>query len=111
MHGKPGKNIPTDLGTEHLNRNFKDSMSQLWLNVMESTLQRTGKALKSLRELQLLYDLVTNASQEHTFQSNSKDCNKVIEVLKKAKVFDETINQELTNFADMKRSVMDNGCT
>jgi len=46
----------------------------------------------------MLYDSVTNVAQEslyHTFQSNSKDRNKVIEELKKAKVFDAIIYREL----------------
>lgn len=110
MHGKPGKNIPMDLFMEHLNRNFKDSISQLGSNLMDSTLQRTGKALKPLRELLLLYDLVTNISHEsmyHTFQSNAKDRSKVIEELQKAKVYDAKSNQKLTHSADFKGSVMD----
>jgi len=92
MHDKPGKNIPMVLGMEYLNRNFKDFISQLRSNAMDSTLQRTGKALKSLRvkssrELQMLYDSVTTILQKsmhHKFQSNSKDRNEVIEALKKA---------------------------
>jgi len=58
----------------------------------------------------MLYDSVTNVAQEsmyHTFQSNSKDWNEVIEELKKAKVFDVVINRELAYFADMEGSIMD----
>ena len=75
---------------EHLNRIFKDAISRLGSNVMDLTLQRTGKVLKPLRELQQHYDSLANILHEsmyHTFQSSIKDLNTIIEQLKKAKVF------------------------
>lgn len=81
VHGQLGKNIPMDLHMEHLNRMFKISIGKLGPNVMDPSLQRVGKALKLLNDVQQNYDKNINIpieSSYHTFRSTTTDLNKVI---------------------------------
>ena len=65
VHGKEGKNVPMDLHMEHLSRTFKDAVSSLGPNVVDSSLQRTGKALKGLIDIQQQFDTATGITQSH----------------------------------------------
>jgi len=90
VHGKPGKNISMDLHLEHLNRDFKTVISNLGSNTLGPSLQRTGKALKVLKEIQVHYDNITcvrTESECHSSRNTKKDLLTVIEQLQKAEVF------------------------
>ena len=109
VHGKAGKNVPMDLHMEHLNRIFKDAISKLGPNTIDNSLQRTGKALKSLMDIQQRFDSVTGITLEssyHTFRSNIKDLNKIIEQLQSAKVFNTTANRKHQQFSKLKGSAI-----
>jgi len=67
LHGKLGKNIPMDLHMEHLNR---DLASHLSPNTLGSSLQRAGKALKILTEIQNHSDQQTGKIKESGYHSN-----------------------------------------
>ena len=71
VHGKPGKNIPMDLHMEHLNRTFKSSVAHLGPNVIRPSLQRTGRAMKPLHDVQLHFDHVTNVTAESAYHSTA----------------------------------------
>lgn len=51
------------LHMEHLNRMFKDAVSTLGPNTVDTSLQKTGKALKVLMDIQ----------QHHTFRRSKED--------------------------------------
>ena len=75
---------------EHLNRDFKTVVSHLGPNTLGPSLQRTGRALKILREIQAHYDEVTCVTTEsayHSSRNSNKDLSMVIEQLQKAEVF------------------------
>lgn len=110
IHGKPGKNIPMDLHMEHLNRLFKNAICKLGPNTIDSSLDRTGCALKLLTEIQLNYDCtseVTVESSFHTFHATTKDLNLIIDQLKKSNVFNEIRDRKHKQFRNFKGSVMD----
>ena len=65
--GKQGRNIPMDLHMEHLNKNFKGAISHLGPNNLGPSLQRTGKALKVLMDMQSHYDEETAVPKESWF--------------------------------------------
>lgn len=109
MHGKAGKNVPIDLHMEHLNRMFKDAIDRLGPNTIDASLERTGKALKALIDIQHWFDLVTDVTLEssyHTFRSNGKDLKKIIEQLQGANVFDTMVNHKHQTFSKLKGSVI-----
>ena len=110
VHGQPGKNIPMDLHMEHLNRVFKNAINKLRPNTIDKSLERTGKALKLLTEIQCNYDTATGIPIEsayHTFKSTITDLNKVIEQLQSSRVFQETSNRKHRQFYTFKGSIMD----
>jgi len=102
VHGKPGKNIAMDLHMEHLNREFKTVVSHLGPNTLGPSLQRTGKALKVLREIQAHYDEVTYVNTEsayHSSRNSSKDLSLVIQQLQKSEVFRMVENRQHQQFS------------
>ena len=48
VHGRPSKNISSDLDMEHLNRLCKSAISGMGSNVTEGSVQRVGRAIKCL---------------------------------------------------------------
>ena len=109
VHGKEGKNVPMDLHMEHLNRTFKDAVSSLGPNVVDSSLQRTGKALKGLIDIQQQFDTATGITPEssyHTFTSTKKDLIKVIEKLQHERVFCGVAGRKHKHFHSFKGSVV-----
>ena len=66
IHGKSGKNISLDLHMEHLNKKCKQAISHLGANVAGGTIERVGRSLKNLTDIQLQYDktLVYPLSQD-----------------------------------------------
>ena len=46
--GGAGKNIPSDVFMEHLNRTLKDYLKGLGENISDSTILQTGKSLRGL---------------------------------------------------------------
>jgi len=109
VHGKKGKNVPMDLHMEHLNRIFKDVVSSLGPNVVDSSLQRTGKALKGLVDIQQQFDAATGITPEssyHTFTSTKKDLIKVIEKLLHEGVFCGVAGHKHKHFHSFKSTVV-----
>ena len=88
---------------EHLNRDFKTVVSHLKPNTLGPSLQRTGRALKILREIQSHYDEVTCVTTEsayHSSRNSNKDLPMVIEQLQKAEVFRMIENRQHQQFSD-----------
>ena len=110
VHGKPGKNIPMDLHMEHLNRDLKIVVSHLGPNILGPSLQRAGKALMTLREIQDHFDQETGIVTEsgyHSSRRNTKDLNTIIEQLQTADVFKEVYARQHKQFPKIKGSLID----
>ena len=92
--GQPGKNIPMDLHTEHMNRDFKNAIGKLGPNTIDKSLERTKKALKLLNEISQNYDAtgIPIESAYHTFKSTTTDLNKIVKQLQCSRVFQPTTN-------------------
>ena len=59
MHGRPGKNVSSDLHMEHHNRLCKNAISSTGANVTGQSIQRVGCAIKVLSEtMQLPYHTI-----------------------------------------------------
>ena len=57
-----------DLHMEHLNRTFKSFVAHLGPNIIGPSLQRTGRAMKPLHDVQLHFDHVTNVTAEFDYK-------------------------------------------
>ena len=89
---------------------FKNAICKLGPNTIDSSLERTGRALKLLTEIQLNYDSASEVAVEssfHTFHTTTKDLDLVIDQLKKSNVFKETRDRKHKQFRNFKGSVMD----
>ena len=109
VHGKPGKNIPMDLHMEHLNRTFKSSVAYLGPNVIGPSLQRTGRAMKPLHDVQLHFDHVTNVTAEsayHSTASTKKDLLAIIEFLQEQQVFRSMAKRRYEHFPAITGSLL-----
>lgn len=109
MHGKPGRNIPMDLHMEHLNRTFKASVAHLGPNVIGSSLQRTGRAMKPLHDVQLHFDRITNVTTEsgyHSTTSTKKDLLTIIQVLQEQEVYKSTPKRRYEHFPAITGSLL-----
>ena len=94
-----------NLHMEHLNRAFKNAIGKLGPNIIDKSLERTGKALKLLNEILHNYDTATGIPIEsvyHTFKSTTTDLNKVIKQLQCSKVFQPTTNWKHRQFHTFK---------
>jgi len=56
VHGRPSKNISSDLHREHLNRLCKSTISGMGSNVTEASVQRVGHAIKCLGDGMVNFD-------------------------------------------------------
>ena len=46
IHGRPGKNVSSDLHMEHLNRECKNAISSMGANITGKSIQKVGRAIK-----------------------------------------------------------------
>ena len=90
VHGSSGRNIPTDLRNEHLNRVCKEAVKSLGANKTEAAIIRVGKALGTLSPVLDNFDMendVTPPTGRHKFVSVSRDQEIVSKQLSRSKVF------------------------
>ena len=76
VHGLAGRNIPSDLYMEHLNRICKEAVLTLGANKTKTALQRVGRCVGVLHSLMSQYDIdtkVADLSGRHSFPSADKD--------------------------------------
>ena len=108
-HGGVGRNIPSDLFMEHLNRTLKDYLKGLGANISDNTILQTGKSLRGLMELITYFDTIcdiTPDSIHHTKHSPSKDEELIMkELTSESKVFDYIPGRHHRSFKDIKAHV------
>ena len=74
-HGRPGKNISSDLHMEHLNREVKNAMSSMGANITDQSIQRVGRAIKVLSETMVKFDQeLTCVYNKDDEQDHKKGC-------------------------------------
>ena len=104
VHGRPGKNVSSDLHMEHLNRLCKNAISGMGANVTGQSIQRVGRAIKVLSETMQELDKHLGISQEsdfHTTRSSDKDLKEVLkQIFEETCVFSHIPGRTHRNFPD-----------
>jgi L1 cell adhesion molecule like protein len=89
-HGVPGRNIPSDLYNEHLNKVCKTAVANLGANVAPTSLKRVGKMVGILSDVQLNFDEqlhIQSNSGHHEICSAERDIHLMLGQLLDANVF------------------------
>ena len=107
--GGAGKNIPSDLFMEHLNRTLKDYLKGLGANISDSTVLQTGKSLRGLMDITAYFDELCDiapSSLHHTKHSASKDEELILkELTSESRVFDYIPGRCHRSFQNIKAHV------
>ena len=77
-HGGPGMNIPCDLYNEHVNKLFKEVVSNMGANFTEAASTRAARAVTSLAHMSERFDSESGIHPEasaHTTMSDEADVN------------------------------------
>ena len=88
-HGGPGMNIPCDLHNEHVNKLFKEVISNMGANFTEAASTRAARAVTSLAHMAERFDSQTGIHPEataHTTKSDEADVMSVVKVLQQREV-------------------------
>ena len=105
-HGGAGRNIPSDLFMEHLNRTLKDYLAGLGANISDATILQTGKSLHGIMEY---FDRICNIAPDsisHTQRSTSKDEELILkELISESRVFDYVPGCHHQLFQDIKAHI------
>lgn len=89
-HEAPGRNIPSDLHQEHLNRIVKDAIRGLNTNKTEKAVQKVGKTLGMLSPLLDNFDSINNVKQpsgSHKAPGFAKDLEIIVKHLQRYDIF------------------------
>lgn len=108
-HGKPGKNIPSDLFMEHLNRICKMAVAHLGANKTPESLQHAAKCLGVLAKLLAKFDKDMGISEpfgSHYVASTTKDKKIILEQLLDEDVFAHVDNRKHRCFENIRRNIM-----
>ena len=107
-----GKNIPTDLHMEHLNRMLKDVITGLGANISESSIMNASKSLNAIALLTETFDDqlgIHHVSIHHTKKSSDKDRELVLKKLTSdSNVFDYTPGQKHFGFKKISPNIARN---
>ena len=88
-HGGPGMNIPCDLHNEHVNKLFKEVISNVGANFTEVASTRAARAVTSLVHMAERFDSESGIHPEataHTTMSDERDVMSVVKVLQQREV-------------------------
>ena len=107
--GGAGRNIPTDLFMEHLNRTLKDCLKGLGANISDATILQTSKSLRGLMELTTYFDTICDIAPDsihHTKRSALKDEELIMkELTEESRVFDYIPGRHHHSFKDVKAHI------
>ncbi len=56
VHGGLGNNIPFDLHNEHVNKLFKEIITNMRANLTDEAMQRSARSVTTLHEIQVNFD-------------------------------------------------------
>ena len=88
-HGGPGMNIPCDLYNEHVNKLFKEVISNMGANFTEAASTQVAWAATSLTHMAERFDSQTGIHPEataHTTKSDEADVMSVVKVLQQREI-------------------------
>ena len=88
-HGGLGHNIPCDLHNEHVNKLFKEIISNMGANFTEEASTRAARSVSSLERIAKIFDNETDIHKEasaHSRKSDEKDVKSVVKILQQSKV-------------------------
>jgi len=108
--GRQGKNIPTDLHMEHLNRKLKDMIKNLGSNVTPKTVQRAAKAFGIVNQVCSKFKEETGVKVNkpfHSCPSFNSDLGKIVQQLEKDEVFIVKPKRQYTAFPNHKPMLLD----
>ena len=95
-HGGKGRNIPCDLHNEHINKLFKDIISNMGANFSKAASTWAARSVSSLETLSISFDKQTGihpVATAHSKRSDEKDVKTVVDVLQKADILKVTVNR------------------
>ena len=106
--GRPGKNIPSDLFMEHLNRICKMAIGHIGANKTSESIKRAAKCLGILAELLAKFnnDLGIECSGNHPAASINKDKNIILKQLLEEDVFGHVDKRKHSCFANNRRNII-----
>lgn len=110
VQGGPGKNIPTDLYMEHLNRTLKDYMNGLGPNISSDSIVQISKSLKALMDTVKNFDrsvCLHPESLHHTRKSSQKDKDLIVTQLIQSNVFGYIPGRSHRSFKNIKSHISD----
>lgn len=90
--GAIGSNIPSDLHLEHLNRRFKDIISNLHSNVTPTAVDRASRSIGLVHRVCETFEEQNNAAKQsgkHNRPSFTKECKMIYQELKDQRVFEQ----------------------
>ncbi len=82
--GRPGKNVPSDLHMEHINRECKNAIGHLGPNIGDRSVSRVGKSIGELTKVTAQFDEVNKVpavSEKHSKRSAASDLEKMLKHL------------------------------
>ena len=95
-HGGQGRNLPCDLHNEHINKLFKDIISNMGPNFTKAASTWAARAVSSLHRISMAFDKQTGIHPEataHNTRSDEKDVKIVVDVLQKSEVLNVIVNR------------------
>ncbi len=95
-HGGLGRNIPCDLHNEHINKLYKNIISNMGANFTKTASTWAARSVSSLHRISMAFDKQTNIHREataHSTRSDEKDVKTVVAVLQKAEVLSVIVNR------------------
>ncbi len=95
-HGGQGRNLPCDLHNEHINKLFKDIISNMGANFTKAASTWAARSVSSLHRISMAFDKQTDIHPEataHSTKSDEKDVKTVVDVLQKAEVLKVIVNR------------------
>lgn len=110
VHGKPGKNISSDIHMEHLNRVCKTALSGMGSNITDTSVTRVGRSIKILNDTMQSLDEHLGVPAEcgtHSRRSHEKDLKKVLKVIfEDNPVFSSVPGRSHTHFPNFEQNSM-----
>ena len=89
-NGGLGHNIPCDLHNEHVNKLFKEAISNMGANFTEeASIRAAARSVSLLERIAKIFDNETDIHQEtsaHSRKSDEKDVKSVVKILQQSKV-------------------------
>ncbi len=110
IHGIQGKNVPSDLHMEHLNKHCKTAIAGMGANITDEAVLRVGKAIGPLFHMMNSFDKnnkVSSESGKHSTRGTKKDLEEIVkELFINSKVFTDTAGREHKFFPKFRPNIM-----